>query len=277
MQWHIESKQHGSSIAIGVAAAAVEFFSFSAKAISLCKQIHNNAAGATQANEDLETSIRKLSNIRKGLQVTIVSDPHREIAKTQQECLQISEKLSKLLEGIKASSQPQKSRFWKDVTATWSAMRTKSKVGKLEAKLRTAERQFMSALTIDTRNAIEKILQQQGKDTDVLEKLREGMQEIRPELKHAREESKVAHAKTHEGLSTAAKRLEALDGVNNTLHRTTHKEIGQLGSSIEQRFEDSHVSSLHREVLGGLEFPEMNTRQQSIKPPAAGTFEWVFD
>lgn len=117
----------------------------------------------------------------------------------------------------------------------------------------------------------------EAEDTDVLEKLREGMQEIRPELKHAREESKVAHAKTHEGLSTAAKRLEALDGVNNTLHRTTHKEIGQLGSSIEQRFEDSHVSSLHREVLGGLEFPEMNTRQQSIKPPAAGTFEWVFD
>lgn len=159
--------------AIGIAAAAVEFFSFSAKAISLCKQIHNNVSGATQANEELETSIGKLRDIRKGLEVTIVGKPDREIAKAQRECLVISEKLLKLLEGIKASSQPQKSRFWKDVSATWSAMRSKSKVEKLEAKLRVAERQFMSALTIDTRNAVEKILQQQGKDTDVLEKLRE--------------------------------------------------------------------------------------------------------
>ena len=46
--------------AIGVAAAAVQFFDFSLKTLTLCKQIHDSEKSATEANQELETSIGKL-------------------------------------------------------------------------------------------------------------------------------------------------------------------------------------------------------------------------
>ncbi|KAM0720673.1 hypothetical protein Q7P37_004810 [Cladosporium fusiforme] len=262
--------------AIGVAAAAVEFFAIGVKAIRLCKQIHDSAAGATQANEELEASIHKLNDIRDGLNPKITLDSKSDIAKTQKECLEISKKLSTLLEGIKASSQTTGSRGWKEMSATWRAMRAKGKIEKLETKLEAAEGHFKKALTVDMRNAIEVVLERQEKDTKMLDELCEGMQKLRPEVQQIRQESKAAHSKTHEELA-AMERKSAVAGAENVAsHQTTHSVIGKLGTNMETQFENAQMSALHREILGGLEFPEMFARQQDIKPPAEGTFEWVF-
>jgi hypothetical protein len=234
--------------AIGIAAAAVQFFEAGIKAISLYRQIRSSAVGATQGNEQLDVTVRKLRDIQKDLQA---GDPGREVEKTQKECLEISEKLLTLLESIKAPRKAARSHGLEHLSATWRAMRAKSKIEKLEAKLEAAQRQFKEALTVDMRNAIEEVLQKQGKDTQILEKLCEGVQRLGPKLQQSRQESASAHAKTH-------------------------VEIGELGVNMTTRFEYAQMTALHREILESLEFPDMQAREQHIKPPAAGTFEWVF-
>jgi hypothetical protein len=234
--------------AIGIAAAAVQFFDAGIKAICLCRQIRSSTVGATQGNEELEITVRKLCDIRKDLQA---GDPGREVVKTQKECLEISEKLLTLLESIKAPQRAAGSHGLGHVSATWRAMRAKGKIEKLEAKMEAAQRQFKEALTVDMRNGIEEILQKQGKDTQVLEKLCEGVQRLGPELQQTRQESATAHTKTH-------------------------VEIGELGMNMTTRFEYAQMTALHREILENLEFSDMLAREQHIKPPAAGTFEWVF-
>jgi hypothetical protein len=234
--------------AVGIAAAAVQFFDAGIKAISLYRQIRSSAVGATQGNEQLDVTVRKLRDIRKDLQA---GDPGREVEKTQKECLEISEKLLTLLESIKALRKAAGSHGLEHFSATWRAMRAKSKIEKLEAKLDAAQRQFKEALTVDMRNGIEKILQKQGKDTQILEKLCEGVQRLGPELQQSRQESASAHTKTH-------------------------VEIGELGVNMTTRFEHAQMTALHREILESLKFPDMQAREQHIKPPAAGTFEWVF-
>jgi hypothetical protein len=234
--------------AIGIAAAAVQFFDAGIKAIRLCRQIRSSAVGATQGNEELEVTVRKLCDIRKDLQA---GDPGREVVKTQKECLEISEKLLTLLESIKAPQKAAGSNALENLSATWRAMRAKGKIEKLEARVEAAQRQFKEALTVDMRNGIEKILQRQGKDTQILEKLCEGVQRLGPELQQARQESASAHTKTH-------------------------VEIGELGINMTTRFEYAQMTALHREILESLEFSDMLAREQHIKPPEAGTFEWAF-
>jgi hypothetical protein len=159
--------------AIGIAAAAVQFFDAGIKAISLYRQIRSSAVGATQGNEQLDDTVHKLRDIRNDLQA---GDPGREVEKTQKECLEISEKLLTLLESIKVPRKAARSHRLEQLSATWRAMRAKGKIEKLEAKLEAAQRHFKEALTVDMRNAIEELLQNQGKDTQILEKLCEGMQ-----------------------------------------------------------------------------------------------------
>lgn len=262
--------------AIGIAAAAVQFFDAGIKAIRLYKQIHSSAVGATQSNEELEATIRELGDIRKELQPAIIGDLDREVAKTQKACLEISGKLLTLLENIKASPQAAGSRRWKNVSATWRAMRAKGKIEKLEAKLKAAESHFKRALTVDMRNGIAEILERQGKDTKMLEELCRGMQNLRPELQQARQESVAAHAKTHEELAAMERNSAATRVENTASHTVTQKEVGELGKHMTTQFEHVQMTALHREILESLEFPEMLNRQQDIKPPAEGTFEWVF-
>jgi hypothetical protein len=234
--------------AIGIAAAAVQFFDVGIKAIRLCRQIRSSAVGATQGNEELEATVRELCDIRKDLQA---GDPGRKVVKTQEECLEISEKLLTLLESIKAPRKAVGSHALESLSATWRAMRSKGKIEKLEAKVEAAQRQFKEALTVDMRNGIERIFQKQGKDTQILAKLCEGLQRLGPQLQQIRQESASAHTKTH-------------------------VEIDELGMNMTTRFEYAKMTALHREILESLEFSDMLAREQHIKPPEAGTFEWVF-
>lgn len=74
----------------------------------------------------------------------------------------------KVLESIKTSSQSAKAKFLKDVSATWQVMRSRSRIDKLEQELRVAQNLFKEALTVETRNAIARVLESQGKDTGML-------------------------------------------------------------------------------------------------------------
>jgi len=150
--------------AIGVAAAAVQFFDFSLKTLTLCKQIHDSEKSATEANQELETSIGKLKQITKDLQLNVVLPAvYRPITIARQDCVAAIGDLEKLLEGVKP-----KSRKYPFATArsAFRAIRSKPKIEALRNKVSEAHRKFIAAASVDTRNDVAQLLQEQGKISD---------------------------------------------------------------------------------------------------------------
>lgn len=262
--------------AIGVAAATVQFFAVGIKAIRLGKQIYASKTGTTEANEALEASLKAISDIRKDLRHDIIRDVNSNIAKAQKQCLEIAEKLLKVLESIKASSQTTKSKFLKDVSATWQVMRSRSKIDKLEQELRVAQNQFKEALTVETRNEIAQVLENQGKDTAMLSSLWDEVQKLRPELQQARKENNAAHRETLSGVARIEKMSMAQHAFTQSSHQATLGAIGDLDTNVQAQFSNMRVTDVHRDILESLRYPDMLTRQQEISPPAPGTYEWIF-
>ena len=262
--------------AIGVAAATVQFFAVGIKAIRLGKQICASKTGATEVNEALEESLKAISNIRKDLRHDIIRDANSNIAKAQKQCLEIAEKLLKVLESIEASSQAVKSKFLKDVSATWQVMRSRSKIDKLEQELRVAQNLFKEALTVETRNAIAQVLANQGKDTTMLQSLWDEIQKLRPELQQARKENNAAHQETLSGVDRIERTSVAQHASTQSSHEATLGAIEALDSNVQAQFNGIRMTDVHRDILESLRYPDMLTRQQEISPPATGTYEWVF-
>ena len=135
--------------AIGVAAAAVQFFEFSLKTLTLCKQIHDSEKSATDANQELETSIGKLKQITEDLQLNVVLPAvHRPIATARQDCVAAIVDLEKLLEGVKPKSRK---RPFATARSAYRAMRSKSKIEALRNKVSEAQGRFLAAASVDTR------------------------------------------------------------------------------------------------------------------------------
>jgi hypothetical protein len=262
--------------AIGVAAATVQFFAVGIKAIRLGKQICASKTGATEANEALEESLKAISNIRKELRHDIIRDGNSNIAKAQKQCLEIAEKLLKVLESIKASSQTAKSKFLKDVSATWQIMRSRSKIDKLEQELRVAQNNFKEALTVETRNAISQVLENQGRDTTMLQSLWNEIKNLRPGIQQARKENSTAHEKTLSSVAQIERTSAAQHAITQSSQQATLGALEDLESNVEAQFDAMRVTDVHRDILESLRYPDMLTRQQEISPPAAGTYEWVF-
>jgi hypothetical protein len=224
----------------------------------------------------LEGSLKAISDIRKDLQHDIIRDANSNIAKAQKQCLEIAEKLLKVLESIKASSQTAKSKFLKDVSATWQVMRARSKIDKLEQELRVAQNHFKEALTVETRNAIAQVLERQGKDTTMLQSLWDEIQKIRPELQQARKENNAAHRETLLGVARIEKAYTTQQTITQSTQQATLGAIENLDINVQAQFNDKRMTDVHHEILGTLRYPDMLVRQQEISPPVPGTYEWVF-
>ena len=258
--------------AIGVAAATVQFFAIGIKAIRLGRQICASESGTTEAYEALGVSLKAISEIRKDLRPGLVHGADSNIAKAQKQCMEISEKLLRVLEGIKASSQTAKFKFWKDVTATWQVMRSRSKIDKLEQELRVAENHFKQALTVETRNVIAQVLENQGKDTGLLQSLWDVIQNLRPELQQLRKENSASHGQTHSSIAQIEQTSVTQHAVTQSSHQAT---LGAL-EGLDTQLNNMRVTDVHRDFLETLGYPDMLSRQQEISPPATGTYEWVF-
>lgn len=73
--------------AIGIAAAAVQFFTIGVKAIRVGRQICVSKTGTTEAYEALESSLKAISDIRRDLRHDLLRNADSNIAKTQRQCL----------------------------------------------------------------------------------------------------------------------------------------------------------------------------------------------
>jgi hypothetical protein len=273
--------------AIGVAAAAVQFFDFSLKTLTSCKQIHDSEKSATEANQELETSIGKLKQITEDLQSNVVLPAvDRPITIARQDCVAAIGDLEKLLDGVKPKSR--KIPF-ATARSALRAIRSKPKIEALQNKVSEAHRRFIAAASVDTRNDVARLLQEQGKTSDKM------LQALLPELRTAHEASASSHAKTHKELldintgSTAAhKTTHSLLSVvqqgqkaslkeHKIMQATLSRDLAAIESQADTQNAFIRTTSKFKELLDSLYYPEMFERQQSIKPPSFDTFQWIFD
>ena len=246
--------------ALGVAAAAAQFFGSGVKALLLCKQIHDT--GSTEANQELEHHIDELKKIYSELQRDTIPLPaaDRQIAKTRAECIEIGDALLKLLTSLKAGSPSRVSNF----RAGYRAMTCNSKVKKLQDRLADSQKRFQSAVGVETRNDVAILLERQGKSDDTIRDI------LVPELRQGRVESSLNHLKTQQGLSE-------LEISSSTAHDVTQSRLSAMHQDVGEQLISAEVTAKRKEVMDSLWYPDIFNRQQTIKPPSTGTFEWIFD
>jgi gamma-glutamyl:cysteine ligase YbdK (ATP-grasp superfamily) len=150
--------------AVGVAAAAVQFFEFSLKTLTLCKQIHDSEKSATEANHELETSIGKLKQITEDLQLNVVLQAvDRPITTARQDCVAAIGDLEKLLDDVKPKSRK---HSFAAARSALRAIRSKPKIEALQNKISEAQRRFLAAASVETPNDVARLLQEQGRTSD---------------------------------------------------------------------------------------------------------------
>ena len=246
--------------ALGVAAAAAQFFGSGVKALLLCKQIHDT--GSTEANQELEHHIDELKKIYSELQRDTIPLPaaDRQIAKTRAECIEIGDALLKLLTSLKAGSPSRLSNF----RAGYRAMTCNSKVKTLQDRLADSQKRFQAAVGVETRNDVAILLERQGKSDDTIRDI------LVPELRQGRVESSLNHLKTQQGLSE-------LEISSSTAHDVTQSRLSAMHQDVGEQLISAEVTAKRKEVMDSLWYPDIFNRQQTIKPPSTGTFEWIFD
>lgn len=144
-------------------------------------------------------------------------------------------------------------------------------------------------MSVETRNRVAQLLQEQGKTSDKI------LQALLPELRKAHVASVSGHAETHKELSdigtssTAAHKTthgllsevqqdhKASLKEHKTLQTTLSRDLAAIEAQADMQHAIVQTTSKYKELLDSLHYPEMFERQQSIKPPSFGTFQWIFD
>jgi hypothetical protein len=273
--------------ALGVAAAAVQFFDFSLKALSLCKQIRDNEKGATQVNQELENCTKKLKEIFEELKPDVnLAVADRPITKARQDCIAVISDLEKLLADVKLKSSD---KNFPAVKAAFCVMKGKRRVEVLQNKLLEAQRRFLAAVSVEIKNNVARLLEEQGKVNDtmhntILPELRKayasstsGYVKTHKKVEDGGTASSGAHKTTHSMLTDVGRGQKALDKQISTMQSALTGDIAKIEARTEKTFTTMQTTNNHKAIMDSLWYAEIFDRQQTIRPPSFDTFEWIFD
>jgi hypothetical protein len=197
----------------------------------------------------------------------------------------------------------------------------------------------LAAVSVDTRNSVERLLEEQGKSNDTIrdvlvpevrkgraestenhlktqkevsylkslssiahhktqsqlrdiqqsqqasQKVTDSMQTalsrnhlaIHKDVTELKTSSSVAHDTTHSQLRDIHQDQQSSQTVTNSMHTSLSNDLVKFGTGIGEQLSGAEVMAKRKEVMESLRYPEMFNRQQTIKPPSIGTFEWIFD
>ncbi|KAK7995800.1 hypothetical protein PG991_015267 [Apiospora marii] len=251
-----------SVAALGVAAAAVQFFGVIVKATALRREIRDNAESATDHNRDLEASVRELQDVQAQLAHAAQSSKpitRRRITDCLTKCYTDSDELRRLLEEVRGAGRNRST-----LKNVCRAMKDRRRIEKLERSL------------LSKRDILQSVLQQETlqlsetQDTK-LQEILQGLSQI--------------NAATGEALKTTTihitTRLNQTDSNMRTLftqsERTASSRHNQAMSEAQRRREESEAKAKADNFLQTLFFPEILERQSQIKGAAPGTLEWIFE
>ena len=180
--------------ALSVAATAAQFLDCAIKTLSLCRQIRRNAKGATEANEEIERSIHEIEALQGRIQLktplTGASSQEIDIiAKTRSECDNAAKDLLKLLQDLKPGRKNK-------LRAALRVQTAQQRIDALQKRFDGCNEKLRTALEVDTRNHVLRILEEQGTIDDTIRHT------LVPGLRAMRTESAEMHAITQQGTSS---------------------------------------------------------------------------
>ncbi|KAI6798925.1 hypothetical protein KC361_g3183 [Hortaea werneckii] len=138
--------------ALGVAAASVQFLDFALQVLALCRQIRDDAQGATAANEALESysrSIKDLSQELKSGQADNASG--RRIKTVAQACIAKTEDLLALLDKVHRAGNNSRTAAAKTL---FRSLKERREIEKLQNELKEKQALLNSALIQDIQYVI---------------------------------------------------------------------------------------------------------------------------
>jgi hypothetical protein len=153
--------------AVGVAAAAVQFFEVAAKALKTCSEIRQSAKGESKSNEELGKYVQDLQQIQSSLKAPLPgSDPQTNlVAGIRQECGEIAKELLLRLGKVQQHGR----KGWRtSMQATFRTMTESKNIKELERRYQACQRKFQEVLSIEMRHAVADVLRTQGKTNDNL-------------------------------------------------------------------------------------------------------------
>jgi hypothetical protein len=152
--------------AVGVAAAAMQFFEITAKALKTYSEIRQSIKGESKFNEDLGKSVHELQQIQSSLNAPLSgNDPQTSaVISIRNECNEIAKGLLSRLQSV----QPGRKGWRRSVQATFRTIHEVKNIRALEQRYRDCQSKFQEALSVEMRNAIAVVLQEQGKTNDAL-------------------------------------------------------------------------------------------------------------
>jgi hypothetical protein len=257
--------------ALSVAAATVQFVDFGLETLKLCRQIKQNEQGATEANAQIEQAITQLQEVQKLFKpaVTHQGVAHQDIqiiAKARQEC---DEAANELLQLLRSLQQGQGRKFGDDVRSAYRAYKTRKQVDVLRMRLEGCRERFQHALSVDTRNRVLQLLEEQRQNNDLVRDT------LLPEVQQMRIESATLHSTTLTAISSStADTVQANQELGAKLNSMTLDQQAS-GKRMKGQLDAAQLSALQQNFLKSLAFPDMTTRHESLSPPAAGTYDWI--
>jgi hypothetical protein len=257
--------------ALSVAAAAVQFVDFGLETLKLCRQIQQNERGATEANAQTEQAIIELQEIQRLFKpaVTYQSIAHQDIqiiAKARKEC---DDAANGLLQILRSLQPGQGRKSGDDMRSAYRAYKVRKEIDLLRKRLEGCRERFQHALTVDTRNHILQILEEQRQNNDLVHNT------LMPEVQQMRTESATLHSTTLTAVSSSrADTVQAHQELGAKLNSMT---LDQQASDtrMERQLDAAKLSALQQNFLNSLAFPDMSTRHESLSPPAKGTYDWI--
>ena len=129
--------------AIGVTAAALDFLQHGLDALDLCRQIRDDAEGATATNKALESSTEELKDIVETLRPAVSTPNHatRSISSLASQYIALADELLKLLKDVRGAGNPKTfatKKFFK-------VLREKRTIEKLSSAMKSKQENFDTA------------------------------------------------------------------------------------------------------------------------------------
>ncbi|KAK7959860.1 uncharacterized protein PG986_004714 [Apiospora aurea] len=243
--------------ALGVAAAAVQFFGVALRTIALFRQVRDNAESATNYTRSLEESVRELQGMQAQLAAAAAQSKQpssRRITEWTAKCRLQSDELLRLLEKVRGAGEtPSTTR------SLFRAMKGRRKIEKLERSLLSKKEVLHDILRHDTW------------------RLTNEENSRRHEILHMLES--ISLATENATIEMSAQMKKCLSNTELTMTRKmTQAEVfasrrhEEVMSEAKQRQEEANANRL----LQALFFPEILERQYHIRGAAPGTLQWVF-
>ncbi|KAI6886235.1 hypothetical protein KC363_g2281 [Hortaea werneckii] len=258
--------------ALCVAAASVQFLDFALQALTLCRQIRDDAQGATATNKELDSYSRSIKDLSKELKSTQADNASgRRIKAVAQTCIAKTEDLLNLLDRVRKAGSNSRTDAAKNL---FRSLKGRREIEKLQNELKEKQALLDSALIQDIQRRFDLGSVKQDENFNIL---KQSIQDLVNRLQDQDAVAQQNHTETQDKLTILAKDSQELRVTTVAGHSKTVQKLDQIHVDMGKGFDNLKISDAKEQLLRSLFYPEHAARREMVRPPWSDTFDWVFD